>query len=394
MSTDLATLVTPMTTDEAKEAIYAALTARGVTTTSWKPGAVVRTIVAALAVALSALSWMQAQLAKMGFLEYAEEDWLTLVARYVYGVERIAGTFASGTIVASNADGGVYSGGAEDLIVSSSITGKEYRSTGAWSIGAGESGVVIPVRAVELGSGSSAEAGEIDTLVTVLAGVSVTNPTALVGDDVETDAALRVRCREKTGALSPNGPADAYAYFARSATLEDGSSAGVTRIRVVPDGQGNVTVYVASASGPLTGTVGDLTTPIGAIDDAIQRNVVPLCVTATVVSVSAVTVAVTYEAWIRASTGLASTDVEQAVGVALEEFFATHPIGGEVISPATGKLYVDALRAAIAEALPTGAVVRLTIAAPASDVSLDPDEVAALGLVTCTAVHVVAGEVV
>ena len=50
MTTTLEELITSMTVDEAKTAIYDALAARGVTTTGWKPGAVVRTIIAALAI--------------------------------------------------------------------------------------------------------------------------------------------------------------------------------------------------------------------------------------------------------------------------------------------------------------------------------------------------------
>jgi phage-related baseplate assembly protein len=392
--TTLDVLLEPMTVDEAREAIYEALTARGVNTTSWKSGAVVRSMVAGFAVVLSAVSQMQAQIAKLGFLEFSEAEWLTLVARYVYGVERDLGSFAAGTLTFDNASGAVYSGNPGDLIVSSSVTGKEYRNTESYTIGALATGVEIAFEAVEIGNDSSAGAGDVDTMVTSLTGVTVTNATAIIGTDPEDDATLRLRCREKLGALSPNGPADAYAYFARGARTDDGTSAGVTRVRVIPDGAGNVSVYVATASGAVTGTLGDTSTALGAVDDAIQRNVVPLCVTANVTSVSTVAVPVTYEIWVRSTIGLTDEQVEEAVQTALEAFFSTHPIGGEVIPPAGGYLYVDALRAAIADALPARSVVRLTITLPAADVALDEDEVATLGALTCTAVHTVTGEVV
>ncbi len=392
--TTLDVLLTPMTVDEAHEAIYTAIAARGVRTTSWKSGAVVRSMIASFAVVLSGLSHMQAQLAKMGFIEHAEGEWLTKVAYYVYGVDRDLGSFAAGTFTFDNASGAVYSGSPGDLIVSSSVTGKEYRNTAAYTIGALATGVEIDFEAVELGSASSAGAGDVDTMVTALTGVTVTNATAIVGTDEEDDATLRLRCREKLGALSPNGPADAYAYFARSARKDDGTSAGVTRVRVIPDGTGTVDVYIATASGAVTGTIGDTSTALGAVDDAIQRNVVPLCVTANIASVSTVVVPVTYEIWVRSTIGLTDEQVETTIQTALETFFATHPIGGEIILPAGGKLYVDALRAAIADALPPRSLVKLSITLPAADVSLAEDEVATLGTLTATAVHTVTGEVV
>jgi len=391
--TTLDTLVTPMTVEEAKTAIYDALAARGVSTTDWKLGAVMRTLIAALAIVIAALSSMQAAIAKLGFLEYASGSWLTMVARYVYGVERTAATFAAGTLTFDNLGGGVFSGVAGDLVVSSSVNGKEYRNTASYTIGALATGVEIAFEAVEAGSSSSAAVGTIDTLVSVLSGVTVTNAADLVGTDEEEDAALRLRCSESLGALSPNGPRDAYAYFARSATKDDGTSAGVTRVRVVPDGTGTVDVYVASASGAIAGTIGDTTTALGAVDDAIQTNVVPLCVTANIASVTTVSMPVTYEIWVRSTIGLTGAEVQTAISDALTSFVSTHPIGGEIIS-GSGYVYVDAIKACIAESLPAGAVVKLTITAPAADVALTASQVATLGTVTPTAVHFVSGEVV
>lgn len=391
--TTLDELVTPMTVEEAKTSIYDALVAQGVVTTSWKPGAVVRTIVAALAVALAGLSWVQSQLARMGFLDYAEEDWLTMTARYVYGVERLSATFATGTVVFDNAGGGVYSGGAGDLVVSSSTTGKEYRSTGAWSIGALATGVEIDVIAVESGTDSNASAEEIDTLVTALLGVTCENPSALIGTDEEGDAALRQRCRDSLGAVSPNGPRDAYRYVARTATRADGTLIGVTRVRTFADGYGNVDVYLATATGGVTGDAEDPDTDLGAVALAIETQCVPLAVTANVQSASATTIAVTYELWVRESIGMTEEEIEELVEAGLEEFVSTTPIGGEIIPPDSGRVYVDAIRGAIAAALPDNAVIRLTVTLPAADVDLDIDEAPVLGTVTATAVHIIEGAV-
>src|SRR3989304_1758463 len=95
MST-LAELTTPLTVDEIKTAIYAALAPNGAATTTWKPGAVVRTIITGVAIVLAGFSRLQAAIAKSGFLGLAEGDWLTLVAFYVYDVTRGPGRVPPG----------------------------------------------------------------------------------------------------------------------------------------------------------------------------------------------------------------------------------------------------------------------------------------------------------
>ena len=99
------------------------IAATGTKTTNWKPGAVVRTIVAVLAFVLAAFSVLTSLLAKSGFLELSSGAWLTLVARYVYGVERDTGSFATGFVTLDNAGGGVYSGDPDDLLFTNPTTG-------------------------------------------------------------------------------------------------------------------------------------------------------------------------------------------------------------------------------------------------------------------------------
>ena len=134
--TTLAELVTPLTREQVEDSIYAAIAARGTSTTTWKPGGVARTIITAVSIVLAAFSSLQAMIANSGFLDLAEQDWLTLLARYVYGVTRDPGSFATGNITANNTGGGVYSGDAGDLIAVNTTTGKSYRNTAAFSIGA------------------------------------------------------------------------------------------------------------------------------------------------------------------------------------------------------------------------------------------------------------------
>lgn len=374
-------LTTPMTVAEAKTAIYDALAAKGVRTTSWKPGAVVRTIIACVAIVLAAFSRLQALIAKGGFLETAEDVWLDQVALYVYGVTRSPGTFASGNLTFNNAGGGVYSGGIGDLVVRSSTTNKTYRNSAPFSIGALATGVVIPFTATELGADSTAPAGTIDTLVTTLSGVTCTNAAALVGTDEESDPDLKVRCRAKLGTLSPNGARSAYEYIARSAVASDGSPIGVTRVRTIPDGVGGVDVYVATATGGVTGTDTDPLTDLGAVAAAIWTQCEPLCIEATVQSASPVTIAVSYELWVRGLDGVRSTDIAPLVNEALATYLSQVPIGGD-----GGFVRVSAIAAVIGAVRPD--TTRVAVTLPAADVPITASQAPVAGVTTVIAIHV------
>ncbi|AKF06085.1 baseplate J/gp47 family protein [Sandaracinus amylolyticus] len=388
-------LTRPLTPAEVREFIYAAIAARGGSPTTWKSGAPTRTIIAGLAIVVSGMSQLTAAIAKSGFLELAEGDWLTLVAQYVYGVERSAGTFAAGTVTIDNTGGGIYALDPGDLIVINTTTGKGYRNVAAVSINAGQTGVAVDVEALELGSDSTSLAGEIDGFGTAHPGLTVTNAAALIGTDPEDDEALRERCRAKTGTLSPNGPRDAYVYVAKSATKDDGTTAGVTRVRTVADGIGGVTVYVASASGSMPGSVGDTSTALGAVDDAIQRQVTPLAITATTVSATPLIVPVTYEVWVRDTSGLSNAEIEDRVDDALATFMASQPIGGSLLpGESTGRLYKTAVEAAIDGALRAiddadGFILRRAVTVPAGDTDLASNQAPTVGTRTPT-IHQVA----
>jgi phage-related baseplate assembly protein len=383
----LSDLTTPLTRDQAKQSIYDVLTAVGVNTTTWKPGAVARTIITAVAILISAFSQLTSSVARGGFLELASGAWLDLVAHYVYGVDRVLATFAPGEVTLTNTSGNVYSLDPDDLVVSNPDTGKTYRNTTAFVLNAGAT-LTIPIVAIEAGSASTSTPGTIVELETTLLGVTCTNALAAVGLDDELDPSLRSRCREKLGSLSPFGPWDAYTYAAKNAKRVDGTPIGVTRARTVKDGYGNVSVYVATATGAVSGVANDIATDLGAVNDAIQRRAAPLAVTADTISASPLTVPVTYEVWAYNTSGLTPAQWQSAIATALANFMSAQPVGGNVIDPDPGKIFVDGLRRAI------GAVrsetFRVVVTAPAADVELSPNQVAVLGTVTVTAIHEVA----
>ncbi|MBZ0121787.1 MAG: baseplate J/gp47 family protein [Sandaracinaceae bacterium] len=387
MAFTLEQLTQPLTVDEVKAGLYAGLAAQGLSTTSWKPGAVVRTLIAATSVVISSLSQLQVAITRSGFLELSEGDWLTLTARHVYDVERLSGTFATGHIQLDNSAGGVFSLGVGDLVVYSPVKKKEYRNTEAFTLGALETGKLVAIQAVELGSGSTATPNTITGFRTPLAGVTCTNPSALVGKEPESDVYLRERCRAKTGAVSPNGPRDAYHYVARSALRPDGTPIGVTRVKTKADGNGNVDVYLADEDGPIE--AGDVTI----IADALRAGVVPLCVTANVQSAVAKVISVTYELWIRDTTGLSDAEIDAEVKTKLTAFLASQPIGGyRKLVGQPGRVNVDALEAVIGNTFPDE-LVDVVVSDPAADVDLAINEAPVMGSTSYTIHQVAGGEI-
>ena len=371
-------LTTPITTDQAQASIYRVLAQIGVTTTSWKPGAVPRTMIKAVAIILSALSSLQADIANSGFLEFSEGDWLELVAFYVYGITKQKATFASGSVTLVNSGGGVYVLSADDLVFVHRFTGKTYRNSGSVTLGAMTT-ITIPIVATEVGTASNANPGDVNALTTVLLGVTCGNALPLVGLDDQSDPDLRTLCYEQLGALSPMGPWDAYSSAIRNAKRSDGSTLGVTRIRIVKDSTGHVYTYSATPSGGLTGTVGDLTSDLGVADEAIQQFSVPLAVTAINAGATDVPIAVTYEVWMYNTSGKTPTEVQDAIATTLSNFMAKQPIGGNIIGGAAGKVFVDAIRAAIENTFPE--IFHVAVTLPAGDTTLAISEVPTLGAV-------------
>lgn len=369
-------LVKPVTREEAQANIYAVLGILGVNTTAWGSGAVVRTMIVGVSAMMAALSTLQAKIAKSGFLDLSEKDWLTLVARYVYGVERIAATYASGACELHNSSGALYDLDAGEYLASNPTTGKIYRNVAAFSLGAGQT-ISVQFIAVEGGTASNAATNTITSPVSALLNVTITNTETFIGVDEESDPSLRTRCREKLGALSPMGPWDAYAYAAKNAKRSTGEAAGVTRTRVLKDGYGNLQLVVASSSGVVTGSIGDLTSALGAVDDAINKLAEPLSVNATAVSASALAVTVAYELWVYNRLGLTDAQIKTQVQAALATHFLSQPIGGAKVSPESpGYVYVDALRAVVGNAVPES--FHAVITSPASDQVLTSTQVATL----------------
>jgi hypothetical protein len=179
----------------------------------------------------------------------------------------------------------------------------------------------------------------------------------------ENDAELKARCAEVLAPRVVGEVRDAYSEVARKVTRPDGSAIGVTRVRVVTDGRGNVYVYLATSTGTVAGTANDLATDVGLIDDRIQRTVAPLAVTVHTLGATPLELGVAYKVWLLDTSGLNAAQLAARVQRALELYLVSVPIGGFVIpGEAAGRIYVDDLRAVIGSVAPE--IFRVQLVSP------------------------------
>ena len=380
MSVTLTDLLTAPTVEESKASIYAVLAALGVPTTAWKPKGVVRPIIYVVAALVTAVTVIVALVARSGFRLLATGDWKTLTCSEVYGVDRIAATFASGNVVLTNGGGGVFNVDVGDFTVQNGSTLATFHNTTAFTLAAGGT-ATVPVIADVAGISGTSAANAVTTIVTAMLGVTCTNAVAFVGTDEETDAELDLRTDGTLDAISPNGAAGAYLAVARTATLTDGTLVGVTRVKTNnASSTGAVVVTCATASGALTSP--ELTAVQGAILTG-PNSPVPLGIAScTVQSATGVTLAVTGDVYVYTTDGRDVTALETAASAALDAWIAARPIGGD-----GGYVYHDALEAAVKSI--SAYAYRAVVSTPAGDTALSATQVAVAGSHTITA-HLVA----
>jgi hypothetical protein len=349
-------LLEPETADEILATLLEVGELAGLPVTTWRAGDPTRAQWRGLARKLESADAIQTELAKAAFItgpegQRAEGEWLSLRVADVYGVEREEEEFATPTIELDNAGGGVFEIDALGATFSNSLTGATYKNQLPFTIDALETGVEVLLIADEGGSAGTIGLDEIDTIVSpTLTGVVIVGNTASAGVDEQSDEGLIEQALATLGALSPNGPADAYEFVARSETLT--TVAGVTR--ALGDGDtsdGTVTVYVATTTAALSAP------NVALIQAAIDTWAQPLCTDATVVSGTAQTIPVTL-------TGLDS-EAQDVVEAALDTLFASIEFAGLVARDA---ITSAARVAAVAGGFPPGGGVGCT--SPAVDSTL------------------------
>jgi hypothetical protein len=349
-------LLEPETEDEILATTLEVAEVVGLPVTTWRVGDPTRTQFRAQARKLAAADVIQTELAKAAFItgpegQRAEGEWLTLRVSDVYGVDRDEEEFATPTVTLDNAGGGVFEVDALGATFSNSATGATYKNQLPFTIDALETGVEVLLIADDGGSAGTVGVDEIDTIVSPpLLGISITGNTAGTGVDEQSDTGLIEQALATLGALSPNGPADAYEFVARSEALT--TVAGVTRALADGDStDGTVTVYVATTTAAISAP------NVVLIQAAVDTWAQPICTDATVVSGTAQTVAVTLS-------GLDS-DAQDVVEAALDTLFASIEFAGLI---ALDAITSAARVAAVAGGYPPTGAVACTL--PVADQTL------------------------
>lgn len=388
MAIPLSDLIAGITEDEALQSELAVGATVGLPVTAWQPVSVARTMLQLMAVIISNYSTDVASIAAGGFATTAAQlpttTWMDLVSEEVYNVARIEASYASldtTEFTVTNASGsiqGPFAIGA--FIVSNPVTGAEYANTAVVSLAIGSNGVAI--QALVAGAASTSGPGTITNLVTPIVGVTCTNSASAVGSDAETNTALLVRDQAKLGALSPNGPAQAY-YFVATSILDSNQpfynaalTQPITRAKPVSS-PARVAVYIANAAGAPSGP--DVTI----VDAAIQQWAVPLGTTATVAAAGEVTIPVTATVYVPSTAGVDATQLQADIGAALATYFEGIPIGG-----VTGSVANIVPRSQIISVIDetNAAIADVVVPSPATDTSIGATQVPVLGAVTITVV--------
>ncbi len=367
-----------LTTEEVEQSAYNLLGAIGIPATSWAQGGVARGIIRVVSRLFSGVTGVVSVVTRGTLLDYAEGIYLTALAYYQYHVQRQEAVFATGVVTVSNSSGNSYSFAEGELRLTNTLTNAEFQNTSVVNISPMQVGVLVDVIALVAGSDSTSTPGSITSFVTPKVGLSCTNANAIVGLDEETDAALRIRCHDALGALSPNGPKEAYAYIAKTATRLDGSPIGVNRVSTsVDSGTGVVLVYVADPDGPIDPL------DLAIIDNEIQTKVVPLGITAIVANATPINVPITATVWVRVRSNVTQLKVITDISNALVQYFILTPIGGEpLVDGGPGFLMFSDLLSVIDNS--NSAIYKVLLSSPTADLPLDPNEVPLLGTVNLT----------
>jgi hypothetical protein len=370
-SIDLASLIVTETQSRIFDRLVTIASALGLSTESWQPGDPTRSILYAEADVLATLEAGNAAAIRGGFLRLAEGAWKTLCAYHVFNVERTDEQRATCLVTLTNSTTTNYGTIAiGDLIVRNSTTGATYRNATSGSLAGLGSIVGMSVEAEDAGSAGTSGVGDIDELVTGLPGVTVTNTTAAVGVDEETDGALETRCLAKLGSLSPAGPRSAYEYVATTPALNGGAL--VDRVRVVDSdpADGTCIVYLAGPAGAVAG--GD----VALVQAGLDTYAVPIGFEATATSAAGVTVNLSPTIYVYDSIGRDASDVADELEDLLTTTIGARPIGGDD----GGYIYGAFLEATLINAVaPHGFRV-----SSISDVALTSSQVGVPGTITVT----------
>lgn len=366
-------LTQPSTEEEMLTLLLELATLAGFPATSWQEGAVPRTLLEIEKTILVELQELVAEIGKGGLLDEAEGDWLDLLAISAFDEERTAAVRTRGlaTLLCS-ALAGPYTIAVGQLVATDGA--RRFRNTTGGTVASGGT-LQLTFEAEEPGAAYNIANGDLDTLLTPLAGVTITNPAVppattwltQTGADEESDDQLRTRCRAKWATLGTGATTDSYTFWAREA------STVVRRINVLEHSNagvpadGHVTLYLAGELGSVdAGAVAAVGTYIA------ERR--PLCTTVTVIAAAEVAVPITCTLTVRAEH---RTEAEALIAGYLDELEKEIAIGGTCY-----------LAAIIEQLMRPEGMINAVLAAPAADVVLAANQVALLGTPSITWIEI------
>src|SRR5690349_1565403 len=332
--------------------------------TAWQADSVVREVIyinSQIAANFSVV--MQEGVAAGGFLTYASGGWLTLCAYEIFDTERIESTSATGKIGLTNSEATPYAFSPGDVRVLNETNGKTYTNQTGGTVPAFGSLLTTDFVADEPGTGSNLVETDTLSLVTTVTGIAPVFVENLIGANEETDPALKVRAREANAKASPNGPADAYNYYAKTTERPDGSAVGVTRTNKI-EGNCTVTLYLADADGALTSL------DRGYVFDNVNENVVPTGFTLIIPdpTCTELSVPVTLVLTPNPDSSTPQATTEANILAAIVAYYATIPIGGAKSQSFQG-VYLSTLIQLIRNAAGE-AVLNVTMPLPTADVPM------------------------
>jgi uncharacterized phage protein gp47/JayE len=358
-------LFTPLTRDQVLASELEVATQLGLAVTAWQPTSIAREILYVNAQMVSNFSVTTSATARGGYLEYASGQWLTLLADQLFDVQRIESSFATGPILLTNAGSTPYTIAAGDVRVLNVTTQTTYTNSSGGTLTASGT-LALDFIADEPGADSTLTSTDTLSLVTSLPDVTPSWVADLIGTNEETDTALRARCRSSNARVSPNGPADAYNYYALTATRPDGTAIGVTRTNVF-QGNGTVYVYIADADGVVVS--GD----VAYVQDTLNANVTPMGFTVYTSSAVVLPVAIAMTLTKAPTATASNTEIEALITAAITAYFSEIPVGGNK-TLSFGGIYLSTL-VTLSRGAAGESVVDCVITGPAANVPLAANQV-------------------
>lgn len=371
MALSITQLLSPTTRDEARATIIANLDSVGFAASSWQEGSVQRDILEIVSVVWADLSSAVKVLTSAVFLDLSSGSLLTGLAKSHFSIERKAAIRARHTVnLTAAATAGPYAIAAGDLVVAHEATGHTHRNVTGGVLAAGGT-LPVTFEAEVAGSSRNAAPGELTVLVTPLAGVTCTNPAGptLNGEDEESDASLKVRCKARWPLLAIELPGDGYAGVA----LAVSSVARVEVDATNPGGPNTLDVYVAGSDA----TAGALV--VDAVQAAIDNRKAPAAIVSVLPALEqVVNVTATVHVVAAENTSAKQSEIEESA----RDYINAQAIGGLVLPPSTsGVLDRDSLIGAIKA---VAGVVAVAMSVPNADVPIPAHTIAKVGSITLT----------